>query len=437
MLLGRTSELEYLQQFYQKISSQLLIVYGQIGIGKTSLLLEFAKNIPYFYYLARPCSGKKQQEIWRKELKEKGSNQKTGNKKVIIIDEFQHMIKSNKTFMNDCIDYMKEQQEDVLIILASSSIAWIENSMISKIGTAAYSISALYKIKELSFQTIRTMFPAYNRKQCLEVYSIFGGVPGLLVCIDGTADIRTNICNTLLSPNAILKQKGNRLVSEELRETAVYNTILESIASGKMKLNELYLETEFSRAKISVYLKNLMELEFVEKVFSYDTEGKENTKKGVYQICNHFVHFWFRFIFPNLSQLVQMKSNEFYDTFINAEFTNYNAFYFKNICLEYIFREAEEKRFPINISRSGEWIGKVGSIDIILEDEAGRIVAAFCKFGNTMTTYEDYEWNLFCLEKAVIQPEYIYLFSVNGFEEKLILEAKVKENVRLVDFTET
>lgn len=56
-------------------------------------------------------------------------------------------------------------------------------------------------------------------------------------------------------------------LSEESRETAVYDTILATLADGRHgKLNDMYAHTGFSRAKISVYLKNLMELELVENV---------------------------------------------------------------------------------------------------------------------------------------------------------------------------
>lgn len=50
----------------------------------------------------------------------------------------------------------------------------------------------------------------------------------------------------------------------------------------------MYAHTGFSRAKISVYLKNLMELELVEKVLP-----------GTYEICNAFVRFYFCFLFPH------------------------------------------------------------------------------------------------------------------------------------------
>lgn len=72
--------------------------------------------------------------------------------------------------------------------------------------------------------------------------------------------------DAFLEKNSFLPELMIKWLSEELRETAVYNTILATIADEKNgKLNAMYARTGFSRAKISVYLKNLMELELVEK----------------------------------------------------------------------------------------------------------------------------------------------------------------------------
>lgn len=76
-------------------------------------------------------------------------------------------------------------------------------------------------------------------------------------------------------------------------ELSAYSTILAAIARGENKLNDIFHATGFSRAKISVYLKNLANFNIVEKVVSFETGGWENAKKGVYQIKDTFVNFWF------------------------------------------------------------------------------------------------------------------------------------------------
>ena len=83
--------------------------------------------------------------------------------------------------MKELISFVHNQwnRQDVLVILCSSSIGWIENSMVSKIGEAAYELSGLLKVKELSFEYLKEYFSNYTSEQCIEVYSVLGGFPGL------------------------------------------------------------------------------------------------------------------------------------------------------------------------------------------------------------------------------------------------------------------
>mgnify|MGYP003307889072 CR=1 FL=1 len=122
----------------------------------------------------------------------------------------------------------------------------------------------------MKYQDFKEHFPLFSKKDSIGAFSILGGIPGLWQYFNDEFTLRENIENFILQSNEKLFDYGQQYVSEELRETAVYNTILGALADGKRKLNDLYIHTGFSRAKISVYLKNLMQLEIVEKVFSFD-----------------------------------------------------------------------------------------------------------------------------------------------------------------------
>ena len=41
MIIGRTTELKYLNNYYDRAGSQILVVYGQKHVGKKALLKEF------------------------------------------------------------------------------------------------------------------------------------------------------------------------------------------------------------------------------------------------------------------------------------------------------------------------------------------------------------------------------------------------------------
>ncbi len=460
MLPGRMSELQYLNQYYEREGSQILVVYGQKHIGKTTLVKEFAKGRPSYYYLARSCSEREQMYQWGMQIKidEKtdlgasltGESDypsfyeifdaicKESGKKVIIIDEFQNIVKASTAFMEDLIAFIHSQEErsGVTVLLCSSSIGWIENSMITKIGEAAYELSGLLKIRELSFNDLMHRFPNFRIEECIEAYAILGGIPGLWNQFDDKLTIQQNICRHILNPDCLLFEEGERMVTEQLRETSVYNTILATIAAGNHKLNDIYIHTEFSRAKISVYLKNLMELELVEKVFSYDTAGKENAQKGIYRIIHPFVDFYFTYIYPYMSALQVLSVGEYYNMYIYPSFRRYVSTCFKKVCRQYLEKLNEHGKLPFHYESSGEWVGKDGTIDIIAQDAEGKTLVALCNWEKPMMTYEDYEWVLSCAKKARIHVDYIYLYTASRFDEKLDLEAKIRKNLRLIQVSD-
>lgn len=454
MILGRAQEIKYLNTYYDRTDSQIMVVYGEQNVGKTTLLMEFSQNKPHDYYRARSASEREQLFQWSAELSPKEIHtlkyasfgeifralvkERQDEKKVIIVDEFQYIVKAGGSFMKELVEFVNDPltERNVMVILCSSSIGWIENSMISKIGASAYELSGFLKVKELEFEDMLEYYPGYSMEKCIEAYAILGGVPGLWNHFSDKFSIKENVCVHLLNPSKFLYGEGQRIVESQLRETGVYNTILAAIAAGNHKLNDLYLHTEFSRAKISVYLKNLMELEIVEKVFSYDTDGRVNVQKGIYRIRNHFVHFYFTFLYPNLSYLEQMTEWEFYESYIAPNFKAYVAEYFKNVCMQRIKQWNQQERLPFEAVDYGEWVGKHGTIDIIAQSENGETLIGLCNWEKNLMRYDDYEWLLFCAEKAKIRADYIYLFSVNRFDEKLSLEAKMKQNLKLITLDE-
>lgn len=449
MILNRDMELEYLNNCYQKEGSQLVVVYGQKNVGKKTLLKEITKDKPFHYFKACASTERQQQYLWGNELRAGGYeideypsfsdifrsvNQDFNRKFIYIIDDFSHIAKTSKKFMNNILDLLRGDnlKQEVLVILCSSSIGWIENNMVSKIGRSALEITGFLKVKGLGFYDVVNHFPSFSKQECLQVYSILGGIPGLWNYFDDSISIKQNICQNILATGSVLYEEGNRIIKEELRELSVYSTILSAIAGGKHKLNDLFLHTGFSRAKISVYLKNLIELEIVEKVFSFDTKARENTQKGIYRISNHYVNFCFRFIYPNISYLNQIEIDEYYDKFVRNQLNHYFANYFEKACMQYMEKQNAANLLPIKFIKIGEWVGKVGTIPIIAENENGEIIIGMCSYDNKIMTYSDYEWLLFCATKAKINAKYFYLFTLKGFDEQIVFEANVKSNLKTV-----
>lgn len=143
----------------------------------------------------------------------------------------------------------------VLIILASSAFKWIEEEGRELLKASLKKVDRIVRLRDMQFLELVHALPEYSVSECVETYGIIGGVPAYVNRWSSKKDLKYNVCKHILSPNGNLFREAERVVGRDLRELSVYNTILCSLAAGNRKLNDLYHDTGFSRAKISVYLK--------------------------------------------------------------------------------------------------------------------------------------------------------------------------------------
>ena len=446
MILFRDDELNYLEKSFHNQNNEMIVLYGQKYVGKQYLLNEFLKSKVSIRLQAIHATEKHQLFLWSKQLYQMGFDTQDvkdypsfldsifhmQNKKTIIcIEDFENILKQNSGLMQDLSNLLQSTCQ-VQIILVSSSISWIENNMVQTVGKAALSITGFLKVKPLPFEAIKRYFYNSSKEECMQIYSILGGFPGLWKYFDINLSARENMIRNLLPTKAFLHSEALQILQNELREISVYATILSVMAEGKYKLNEIYDLTGFSRAKISVYLKNLMELEVVEKLYSIETPGVRNTQKGIYRISHPFIRFYFAFLYPNSGFFLQMDEEKIYQEYVKPYIRAYENETFYDICMQYIVRKNSERKLPIDYQKIGKWIGKAGVIPVIATDASGRSIVAYCEYEKPIMTDADFEWLNYLVKQAEIKLEFSYLFAVREFDEKILLEEKVKGNIKTI-----
>ncbi|RDU23280.1 ATP-binding protein [Anaerosacchariphilus polymeriproducens] len=450
-MVGRNTERKFLEECFKKDGNQLVVVYGRKEVGKTTLIKEFCEDKKFVYYQSRQASELQQKKMFAEEieqqfkisLKEKTfdlifSRIRSGDasRLVLIVDEFHFIVKKDKSFVDSLVKLLNKQlyPGPVMVILISSSISWIEQEMVSCLRNCASRINLL-KVKEFGFIDTVKSFKEYSVIECIITYGILGGVPGYMKHWNSGFSIKENVCNLILNNRGPLYGEAESYIAQELREISIYNTILYTIASGKIKLNDIYKYTGFSRAKISVYMKNLMQFEVIEKIYSYQTKGKEHTMKGVYQIKNPFINFWYRFIYPHLSARELLMPEEFYERFIEPYLMEYTERYFVQVCSEYLKLVNQIGKLPIKIEKMGSWVGKEGTIHIIAQDKDGHSLIGQCNLLELEMTYDMCEHLFYCMDKAKISADYYYLFSAK-FDTKLKKVAKADSRIVLINMNQ-
>lgn len=452
-MVAKTSIMKELETIYEKNGNQLYVLYGREDSEKEQLLKAFVSNKKFFYFRSRQASVQEQKNQMEEEIRQKFSAVLTKNtydecfnriksgdatKLVVIIDEFQFIAKKDEEFISSIVKLKMKRlyPGPVMILLCSSSVAWVENEMAGVLGENTKRLDGQIKIHNLNFLEVVRAFPNYQVSECIKVYGVIGGVAGYMNHWDQRCDLKTNICRQVLSRNGYMHNAAERLISSELRELSVYETILYYIASGYDKLNELYQKTGYSRAKISVYMKNLGTFHIVEKQVSFETGGWENAKKGVYRIKDHFVNFWFRFVYPHLSDLYMISPEEFYDRYIAPGIDEYLERYFKEVCMEYIGLLNLVGKLPMKVSKMGTWIGKEGNIDIIAQNPMRENIVGCCNWNEPEFTMQMHSDLLKNMKKAKIDAKYYFLFSAKGFSDEIRQLAQKESGIFLVDMNE-
>lgn len=449
----RTSDYKKLEEEYKKPGSQMIVFYGREGCEKQLYLDYFLKDKKYFYYQASKVSPEWQKKMFGFAIsaqfpvviQENGYEgylnriaRSTGRKFVLVIDEFQFILKNDETFFQSLVK-LKEKKfssVDVMILLCSSSMVWVEKKLKENLDKLHNKIDHIHKLTDWNFLDVVRAFPDYSVSQSVELYGILGGIPAYLGCWDAKKTTKENICSQILSPDGMLYGEAERYISTEIRELSVYNTILAAIAEGNRKLNDLFNATGFSRAKISVYLKNLMELEVIEKVVSFETGGWDNAQKGIYQIKNTFINFWFKFVFPYQSELAISSASSFYDRHIAGGLEEYLNRYFIQVCVEYMELLNQIGKLPVKIKKIGTWIGKQGNIDIIAQNDIRENIVGLCNWSEEKMTYERYLNLEEMMKQARIRAKEYFLFSAKAFDEALIAKSKEDSRFVLIDMTE-
>jgi len=450
----KQSELKKLEDLYAESGNQLVVLYGPMDCEKEELIRTFVETKKHFYYRARKASAKEQlvmmgEEVARKfEVKiqkntydEYFNRVKSGNptKLVVIIDEFEHIVKKDPEFIESILKLKNRRlyPGPVMIILASSSIVWTEQDMAEAIGEEAVSkIDARIKIPNMNFLEVVRAFPELSVSDTIKIYGVLGGVPGYLKYWKKRKTFKQNVCDLILSEDGYFFKKAEELVASELRELSVYNTILMAIAKGENKLNDLHHYTEFSRPKISVYMKNLSQFDIIEKVISFETGGWENAKKGVYRIKDTYVNFYYRFVYPHLSDLYMMSPEDFYDTYIEKELDEYLNRYFINVCMEYLALLNQIRRLPLVVTKMGTWVGKTGNIDIIAQSADRQNIVGICNWKEEELTLSMCKELFDSMTKAKITSKHVYLFSAKSFSDDVRELARIDKRFELIDMNE-
>lgn len=475
MYIGRKNELAFLESKYEEEKGQLIVLYGRRRVGKTETLREFCKNKEHVFYSCRECTDYQQLQAFSKKILQKDMpiaryvrefrdweqalesilEFPGAGKKLLVIDEFPYMCRGNSSIPSILQNLWDEKLRDknVMLILCGSAMSFIEKELLAEKNPLYGRATGIYKMEAMPFADAVRFFPDYSPEEQLTAYAILGGVPHYLTQFDRKLSLEENITKNILTKGCTLYSEIEFLLRQELRETAVYNTIIEAIALGNTGLNDIYNKTQIEKTKLSAYLRNLIDLEIVVREFSVSDTIKEhaNSSRGLYKLADNFFRFWYSFVFPFFSELETGDAKGVCKYFVLPKLDKYVSVVFEEICREYIRFQNRNGQLPVHYAEIGRWWGKTQKtekeqasgkekkftyeteIDVMAIDLSKKhVLLGECKYKRTAFSMTEY---LLLKKKEVYRESATvryYLFSRSGFEKDLL---KLSEEGKLVCVT--
>lgn len=456
MFYGRENELKNLNMRYDKGNFECIVIYGRRRVGKTALINEFCKDKKTIFFSALSASLHENLEALSKAIYAKDNADTTqapiysnleaafaeitrmaqSERIVFVIDEYPYLAKAEKSVssrLQHIIDHVW-QNSKLFLILCGSSMSFMEYQVLGYESPLYGRRTAQFKIQAMTYREMTVFNPNLSNEENALIYGITGGIPHYINKLAVDKDLDEALKENLFNSSSYLYEEPENLLKQELREPAIYNSIIAAIAGGASRSNEICTKVGIESGICAKYLKVLLELGIIKKEMPV---AEKNSKKTIYVIGDNFFRFWYRFVPQNASAINSGRIEQIYDLAIKKHFSDYMGLVFEQICRQYLLQYADE--LPIIISDVGQWWGTDASarkevqIDIVASPvEGSEYIIGSCKYKNEPVGVDELELLKHYASVFNRGTKYhYYIFSKSGFTEGLRMLAE-KGEVKLL-----
>lgn len=463
--IGRKAELEKLNTEYER-NGGFVVIYGRRRVGKTTLIKEFLKKKTAFYFLAteelESQSMKRLAGVVARTTKNSYlqnaaftdwldlfqviADYKTEEKKVLVIDEFPYLVKTNPAFPSILQNAWDEILKDsnVMLILSGSLIGMMQKHTLSYDSPLYGRRTAQMRLAPLPFTDIYAVHKM-PFEQAVEQYAVTGGVPKYLEFFEDDRGLEEQLKDAVLSKSGFLYEEPNFLLKSEFLTAVNYFSIIRAIADGNHKLGKIAGVLGQETSALTPYLSTLSDLGFIEKKTPVTEKNPEKSRKGLYFILDNFIRFWFHYVYPYKGELeldnMQIVLDEIRKDFVEK----FVAFAYEDICKNIFADLCKNGTISFVPSRIGSyWLNDFDGdteIDVMAIDHQNkRIFAGECKYHAKPVDVSVY----FALKKKVdgiaeIRKAYqgydviFGVFSKSSFTQRMLDTAKDNTGLILIN----
>ena len=328
-ILGRKKEQQILMDCVESKRPEFVAVYGRRRVGKTFLVREYFGNRFSFFATGVPNKKTKDQlAVFYDWLKQYGSNEKEAPKnwleafrylrellesddvyrdpvsgrRIIFLDELPWMDTARSDFKM-ALDLFwngwASGMQDIMLIVCGSATSWVINNLIMDTGGFYNRITRQIHLAPFSLKECEELLRAnglqLQRRQIIELYMVFGGIPYYLNYLDKRVSVAQNIDLLILDERGPLHNEYEMLFHSLFKKSQKHIAIIEALAEshGGLKRTELAACSEIGDGEpLTKALSELEQCDFIRKYRNFTKE-----KSGYYfQLIDPFILFFTKFV---------------------------------------------------------------------------------------------------------------------------------------------
>ena len=374
--VNRKEELETLEKLYSRRGFTLVLVTGRRRIGKSRLVREFLTN-------KNTITVQFEKRVWEYNLTKLnraigkyfsipvpnfstfsdafrfiGSQAK--ERLIVFLDEFSYLLRYSEVeaeFQSIVDEILADS--NIMLILSASSVGLLKRSFFDYSSPLYGRSDATLNLQPLKFKHLFEWFEGIDPEEAVKIYAVTSGVPRYLELFEGKS-AEKEIEKNFFDPNAFLFREAKELLEEEFREPETYYTILEAVAEGKTRVNEIAQHSFIEPKNTTRYLRILEDLGILKR----ELPVARKAKRGIYRFRDLYFAFWFRFVAPYFEEIESGFPDGALEEF-RRDFNQYIGFAFEEIVKQLLIELNREGRLPFKFTKIGRWWYKREEIDIV------------------------------------------------------------------------
>lgn len=399
--LGRSEELEILQETYRSDRSSLVVVHGRRRIGKSRLVQQFAKDKPFLEFealegertaeqirhfttaLARqtkdPLLRSASFRSWDEAFTFLAERVLPGHKRklVLFLDEFQWMA-AGRGKLVALIKYFWDnrwKQSNVMLVLCGSISSFMVDRVIR--SKALYGrISLEICLRGLPPAEAKLMFRGRRgNEEILKYLMVLGGVPRYLEEIRLDRSFPQNMNRLCFSPEGLLVTEFDKIFHSQFREHRTYLRIVQVLRERALSLSQVAGQLGLpSGGGLKRYLDNLILAEIVD---GYRPFGKpDDSRERKYRLVDEYILFYSKYIAPNLKTIRTSTSRKLFERLCGPSLDAWSGLAFERFCVKHATALARAMGFEDEVLDASPYFRKDGEgfqIDLLFQ-RSDRVV---------------------------------------------------------------